>query len=166
MNYQNGKIYRLDCNITGEVYIGSTCQATVAKRMAQHVLGFKKWKKTGKGFVTSYQIIERGNYNITLIEAIQCNTKDELSAREGYFIRTMVCVNKNIAGRTKKECDKEYHQANREPRLEYMKEYSKDHYEANKAEIRAHHKEFRDANKDRINARRKELRAQKKNIIA
>jgi hypothetical protein len=45
MNYQNGKIYRIDCLSTGEVYIGSTCQPTLAKRLAEHVSSFKHWKE-------------------------------------------------------------------------------------------------------------------------
>ena len=68
MNYQNGKIYRIDCLTTGKIYIGSTCQPTAAKRLAKHVSGFKTWKKTVKGFVTSYPIIERDNCNISIIE--------------------------------------------------------------------------------------------------
>jgi hypothetical protein len=103
MNYKNGKIYRIDCLTTGEVYIGSTCQPTLAKRLAQHVSECKRWKSGKKVFVSSYPIIERDNYKISLVELIQCNSRDELIAREGFYIRTLDCVNKRIAGRTNKE---------------------------------------------------------------
>jgi hypothetical protein len=53
--------------------------------------------------MTSFQIIERDNYKISLIELFPCNLKDELSAREGYYIRNIKCVNKQIPGRTQKE---------------------------------------------------------------
>lgn len=153
MNYQNGKIYRIDCNITGEIYIGSTCQPTVAKRLAKHVNTFKTWKKTGKGFITSYPIIERDKYSITMIEAYPCNSKDELTSREGFYIRSMNCVNKQIAGRTQKD----YYESNKEHLLEQMKIYN----EANKERV----KELRDTNKEKISARRKELREANKEQI-
>ena len=35
VNYQNGKIYRIVCNTTDEVYIGSTV-ITLSKRLAKH----------------------------------------------------------------------------------------------------------------------------------
>ena len=100
VNYQNGKIYRIDCLSTGKVYIGSTTKETVAKRLAEHVSKFKQWK-AGKSNYTSFQIIEQGNYKITLIELYPCNSKDELSRREGFYIRSMECVNKVIPNRTK-----------------------------------------------------------------
>ena len=146
MDFQNGKVYRIDCLTTGEVYIGSTCQPTMAKRLANHVSTFKQWKRTGKGFITLYPIIERDNYKITMIELYPCNTKDELSAREGFYIRSMNCVNKQIAGRTQKD----YYESNKEHLLEQMKIYN----EANKERV----KELRDTNKEEISARRKELR--------
>jgi len=165
MDYQNGKIYRLDCNITGEVYIGSTCQPTVAKRLAHHVSSFKQWKKTSKGFLSSFSIIERDKYSITMIELYPCNSKDELHSREGFYIRSMVCVNKQIAGRTHKEWAND----NKEALLSYQKQYCKDnkvkikerlkqsyvdnkeyrldimhkYYEANKTEIRAKQNEYK-----------------------
>jgi hypothetical protein len=169
MNYQNGKIYRIDCLTTNEVYIGSTCQETVARRLTQHVSGFKQWKNTGKKYTTSYPIIERGNYNITMIELYPCNSKDELKSREGYFIRSMVCVNKQIAGRTRQdyyednkehilENKKDYYEVNKEHIIEKRREYCEDNYE----KILEYNREHYEANKDKINKKRREKYKQKK----
>jgi hypothetical protein len=169
MDYQNGKIYRIDCLSTGEVYIGSTCQPTVAKRLTQHVSGFKTWKNTGKKYISSYPIIERANYNITMIELYPCNSKDELKSREGYFIRSMVCVNKQIAGRTKQD----YYEDNKEHILEHKKDYyvankdqiiekNKKYCEANYEQILEYNRDYYEANKDIINAKRRERYKQKK----
>jgi hypothetical protein len=98
MNYQNGKIYRIDCLTTGEVYIGSTCETTILKRLAGHLSAYNRYKFSKKNFVMSFQIIERNNYKISLIEHYPCNSKEELLLREGYYIRSIKCINKCIPG--------------------------------------------------------------------
>ncbi len=35
-DYSKGKIYKIVCNTTGLVYIGSTCEPTLARRLAGH----------------------------------------------------------------------------------------------------------------------------------
>lgn len=157
MNYQNGKIYRIDCLTTNEVYIGSTCQPTVAKRLAHHVSTFKQWKRTGKGFITSYPIIERDNYKITMIESYPCNSKDELSSREGFYIRSINCVNKHIAGRSQKQWFEEH--------KEVLIERGKEYREANKEQISERKKEWREANKEKLIKQRKEYREANKEQI-
>ena len=55
----------------------------------------------------SCDIIDRGNYPIFLFENYPCNSRDELTTREGQIIRKYEheceCVNMCIAGRSKKE---------------------------------------------------------------
>ena len=43
------------------------------------------------------------NCKIYLVELYPCKSREELEAREGYYIRNYNCVNKIIPGRTKKE---------------------------------------------------------------
>ena len=110
-SYQNGKIYQIVCNVTGEIYIGSTCQPTIEKRLAKHITSFKSYKKGVGGYTTSFRILENNNYNIYLIENFPCETKYFLNKREGEVIREMKInelvsrdvVNKLIPGRTQKE---------------------------------------------------------------
>ena len=86
VNYTFGKVYKIVCNETGEIYIGSTTQPTLAMRLATH----KQQSNTCK----SRQIIERGDYSIILIENYPCNNRDELHGRERFYIDTICCINK------------------------------------------------------------------------
>ena len=105
-NYKDGKIYKIVCNITDECYIGSTTEPTLARRLSGHVGSYKSWKAGKNKKVRSYDIIDRGDYKIYLIESYPCNSKDELISREGEIIRqnrmSCECINYSTPGRTKK----------------------------------------------------------------
>ena len=45
VNYKLGKIYAIECNVTGQKYIGSTCEPTLAKRLTKHVGSYKCYLK-------------------------------------------------------------------------------------------------------------------------
>ena len=113
--YQNGKIYKLVCNITGKVYIGSTCKKLLSQRLTGHVSDFKRGKENDRHKMSSFEIIEGNNYYIELIELVPCSSKDELIVRERFHIKNNACVNihRNL-GMTKygKEYDKEYYKNN------------------------------------------------------
>ena len=85
INYQLGKIYKIDCNVTGKVYIGSTCEPTLARRLAGHVGNYKRYLKGTYSYVSSFEVLVSGNYDIVLIESYPCNSKDELHARERHY---------------------------------------------------------------------------------
>ena len=53
VNYEKGKIYKIVCNTTGEIYIGSTTKQTLAQRLSQHVSQYKRCENKTK----SYDII-------------------------------------------------------------------------------------------------------------
>ena len=94
-NYQNSKIYKIVDNTNNNIYIGSTTKPLLSQRLAQHCYSYKSWiKGYGRKF-TSYDIIVNGNYDIVLLELYPCNSKDELYAREKYYIQNNNCVNKN-----------------------------------------------------------------------
>jgi hypothetical protein len=141
VNYSQAKVYKIVDNTNGNIYIGSTCEPTLARRLAGHVTHYNRYLNCGKGsYYTSYQILENRNYDIILLET--CNnvtTKDELMARERYYIETLTCVNKVIPLRT----DKEYRIANKEKRAEQNKKWE----EANKDKVIKRHKIYRDAHK-------------------
>jgi hypothetical protein len=138
VNYQLGKIYRIVDFTDDNVYIGSTCEKTLAHRLAKHVQDYKRYINEKFHFVTSFKILENNNYDIQLIEAFPCNSRDELHQREGYHIKnTPNCINKCIPGRTKKDSDKQY-------------------YENNKVIISVKCKQYYDDNKDKINEQRKQ----------
>lgn len=117
VNYSLGKVYKIVCNVTGECYVGSTCQKSLALRLATHK------SSTNKSY--SKRIIERGNYDIVLLEDVCCQNKDQLHARERYWIDNTICINKGKP-LTEEERD-QYGKKWREAHPDYMKEWFASH---------------------------------------
>lgn len=146
-NYNNGKIYRIISYNSGRQYIGSTCQK-LSSRLSGHRRSYNTYiKGNTKTYCTSYKIIEDGNYKIELIINYSCNSKEELTAKEGEYIRQLKCVNNIIPGRTRKQ----HYEDNKEKLLKKSKNY----YEKNKEEIKKKHKIYRENNKERLLENRK-----------
>ena len=136
VNYQEGKIYKIVCNVTGLVYIGSTCEPILARRLAGHRKHFNEYLKTKDNFMTSVKVLENGDYSIILLEKCPCNDRMELLKRERHYIETNECVNKLIPSRTKKEYREDNkselklkYLENREKHLERYQEYYKENKE-------------------------------------
>lgn len=111
-----GKIYKLVCNKTGLVYIGSTKQK-LTRRLSKHVYTYKK------GLTNSSRlVIEGGDYKIELIEEVEF---ENLLVRERYYIENTECVNMVIPSRTPKE----WRENTKEKKKEYDKKYNKDNRE-------------------------------------
>ncbi len=134
VNYNNGKIYKIEPIGVGEegnVYIGSTSKPRLCDRMSSHRSAYNKWKQDGKSFYTAFDIFDRygvDNCHIVLVESVACNTKDELLAREGFYIKSMPCVNKTILTRTRKEYVADYSPEKKQKWLiEYPKQYRETH---------------------------------------
>jgi Uri superfamily endonuclease len=119
VDYQNGKIYKIECTTTGDTYIGSTTKP-LDQRLQSHVEDYEKDKSGWKvGYLTSYRVLKNQTYQITLLESVSCDSKTELLAREKHHIVSNNCVNKHIPTRTRAE----YRQDNKDKILEYAKEY-------------------------------------------
>ena len=94
VNYEEGKIYKIVCNKTGLIYIGSTTKHYLSDRLNEHSSRYKHYKDgKEKTKSTSYKIIDNGDYDIILIENYPCNSKDELRARERFYIDQFECIN-------------------------------------------------------------------------
>ena len=95
-----------------------------------------KYDSLNKPTIFFYQHIDDwDNWYIELFEKFPCNSKEELNKREGEIIREIGTVNKQIAGRTKKE-----------------------YYEDNKDKMKQHYKEYQEKNKDTIAEKNKKYR--------
>ena len=114
-DYSQGKFCMIEpiCeHEEGEVYygsIGSTIQKYLSTRFAGHVAQYKFWKNGKCHFTASFKLLEKygiDNCKIVLVESFPCHTKYELEAREAYFIREKLCVNKVVPTRTKKNLQK------------------------------------------------------------
>jgi hypothetical protein len=134
VNYSKAKIYKIVDNTTDMIYIGSTVK-TLSQRLGQHKASYKLYLDGKYNFITSFKILENGNYDIILLEEFKtCENKMQLNARERYYIESLPCINKVIPGRTQQEYE------------DYQKEYR----ETNKDKIKEQNKAYKKANKDKI----------------
>ena len=172
-DYSYGKIYKIWTENSDDIYIGSTVQ-TVSMRMSDHRRHYKIFLKTGKGYCSSYILLEQGNIHYELIEKYPCENKQQLCKREGHWQKKLKCVNMLIAGRTKKGWHldnpnyyKEYHEKNKLKIAKQKKEYNqknklkiakqkKEYRQKNKEEISKHQKKWYEKNKEKILKRRNE----------
>jgi uncharacterized protein YdcH (DUF465 family) len=149
-DYQLGKIYKIVCNVTGLIYIGSTCQKYLTSRLAQHKLGYTKYllDTTNKN-LTSYEIIKNNDCNIILIEKYPCNDNIELRQRERYYFDLFDCVNKvkpYVSTTERIEINKDYYSKNKVEKIKKQKIYTTN----NKDEISIYQKKYRTENKEQL----------------
>lgn len=129
IDYSKGKIYRLLLN--DEEYIGSTT-SLLCVRKAQHKCCFMRNKngKAYEGKTSSYNLFEKGQPEIILIENYPCKTKEELLKRE----REVMEERKNLGIKiinfsTPTQSAKERYERDKPARLEKIKDYYKNHKE-------------------------------------
>jgi ribosome-interacting GTPase 1 len=128
--YENGKIYKIHpiCNHDeSDIYIGSTSENYLSVRFSRHKSAYK-YKKIA---TSSFKLFDKygiENCVITLLEPVNCRSKEELLARERFYIQSMKCVNKSIPLRK----NNEYTKANKEK----IKQWKKEYYELNKDKIK------------------------------
>ena len=115
--------------------------------MAYHRNGYKSWKegKNNSRFVSSFILFDKygiDNCPIYLLESVDAKSYDELLAREGYFIKTLKCINKNIPSRTPKEW--------RDENKEIFKEKFDIYYKNNFDKISMQKKEYKKWNEEKF----------------
>jgi len=166
-----GAIYAIRSHQTKDIYIGSTIQP-LCKRFSDHKTKYKYYINGKTVCCSSYEIIQYGDAYIELIELVEFNEKTELYAREGFHIRTMDCVNKKIAGRTRKELMIDNKEINKQKRInnrEKRKQYlinNKEHIKEQRQKYCLNNKEKRRQyilnNREKINEQTKQRRQLKK----
>ncbi len=107
-DFNNSKIYKIVSHQTDKIYIGSTT-SRLSKRLTEHKSDYKRYLNGKHHYVTSYEVVKYDDCDIILLESVECNSKDELRARERYWIECSDCVNKCIPNRT----DLEYRKDNK-----------------------------------------------------
>ena len=119
MDYKNGNIYQILNNVNDDVYVGSTTQP-LCKRLYKHKSNSEKLVECKAPLYELMREIGKDIFYVELIELYPCNNREELRAREGYYIRERGSLNKVITGRTQQEWrntteyDKQYHVKNKE----------------------------------------------------
>jgi hypothetical protein len=140
-DYKEGKIYTIRSPNTDKYYIGSTTQP-LHKRFYKH----KKTYENGTNTTTATLVLEYVGAYIELLELCSCNSRDELSKREGELQREHKdkLVNKNTASITPEE----------------FKEYQTKYHQENKERLAIEMKKYRDNNKEK-NLKRREANREK-----
>ena len=151
VDYSKGKIYailekgvKLE-DADGKVYIGSTAHY-LAMRFGGHISEYV----SGDAHCMSKELFEEygvDNCEIILIEDYPCKTKRELNTREGQHQRTIKCVNKVIAGRTKEQYAVE--------RRDFILQQKIVFYNTHKEAILAQQKEYTEKNREVVLARKR-----------
>jgi len=106
VNYSNGKMYKIEPTVPHppeDEYYGATTKQYLCQRWGGHTGDYNRKKEkqtTAKILFDKYGV---DNCRIVLLELFPCQSRDELSAREGFFIRNNPCVNKLVSGRSKQE---------------------------------------------------------------
>jgi len=83
---KTGLIYFIFCEETGDRYIGSTFELTVARRMTTH--------RAKSNTCVSKQIIDRNNYSYGLLETLEVTSRDELRMCERKWYDKLPNINK------------------------------------------------------------------------
>lgn len=135
-----GKIYKLVGY--GLTYYGST-NSSLGTRKSHHKNCYKRFLEGKDNRNTALDILEKGDdWDIFLVEEVE--DEDQLLKREGFYIKNNECVNKRVAGRTKKE----YYEDNEEKIKAYKSKWAKDNRERLKQKYHE--------NKEEINRKRRE----------
>ena len=142
--YQNAKIYKLTVPDGSLVYYGSTVQY-LRKRLHHHKENWEKYKKGKKGCIMSFKLFETGlKVDIFLVEQFPCNDKEQLRARERFFIENNECVNKVVPGRSYQE----WYQENKEEIKEKVRNYRNENYEV----VRIREQDYNQNRRDKTKA--------------
>jgi hypothetical protein len=151
-NYQLGKIYKITSDQTDKIYVGSTTRVRLSERMSEHRRDSIKENRAGKN-VSSKEIMKYGDAKIILIETYPCNSKDELNAREQYYIELYktVCVNKQKAYVLDKKLNKiQNHVKYYNEHKEEIKQKVKTYYENNTEKINDTKRKYNIENKEKM----------------
>ena len=139
-------VYKI-CSPLGDLkYIGST-GLLLNDRLTHHHYAYNAWKR-GSFKTSSADLFEAYGVEACVIELIEmCNTKEESLAREGFYQRTTVCVNKRIETRTQQE----YRESHKEETAASAKAY----YETHREEKAVYAKAYQESHKDEISVTKK-----------
>ena len=150
-DYQNSKIYKLVSNKTSDIYIGS-CLMRLSTRLCNH-------KNIANTTVSKKLFINEAIITIVLIENFPCNNKNELKARELYYITTNNCINVNkpfvceIPFSNIKAWNKEYQKEYYAINAEHLKSKAKEYQQANPDKHNSNQKKYDDSHKEQRRAR-------------
>tara|TARA_X000001036_G_scaffold426862_1_gene454759 strand:+ start:1636 stop:2286 length:651 start_codon:yes stop_codon:yes gene_type:complete len=168
-----GTVYSITCNETGKVYVGATTIG-LNQRISSHVCLCNRYDRGETvSNCSSFDIIRKGNYKITVLEHLEFTHKSELHQRERHFIAELGAINTmrrpNITKEEKNDTVKEYRhtEVGKERKAQYDKKYregpareellakKREYHHANKEAIAEKSKAYREANAEAIKEKKK-----------
>jgi len=152
--YPDAKIYEIRSLNTGESYIGSTTRK-LSKRMYEHLLDYKNWKKNGESYVSSYKVLEAKNCFSFVLERFPVNSKRELQ-----WILGIKCVNEKLPYITK-----EHFQSERKATEKAYRQSDKGKEIRKKANLLEHSKALRKAYKKSEKGKLSNNRRQRRRVV-
>jgi len=167
-----GTIYKITCNETNEVYIGSTKNG-IERRLKEHKNSYNGYMKGNKKYLSSFEIVKFHSAKIETISIHYDVSKMQLHKFERIAIESFEnVVNLVIPTRTMKEyrieekqtiaeTNKKYKANNKEKIVEVNKQY----YQRNKEKILEERNKYKANNKEKIaEARKKYYQSNKEKI--
>ena len=170
-SYNSSKIYRIEPTVPhddNEIYIGSTTAERLCQRFAKHKSSYKMFKK-GMSRVSVYELFDKygvDNFEIILIESVNAKSRDELHAREGYYIKNTMNVNKVVAGRTDQQYKKDNKEMIREQDRLYRIRNDEIIKERNKVYCQAHPDKIKEAKMKWVKNNGEKIKCQCGSVIA
>ena len=144
-DFSNGKIYKLVSTKTDDVYIGS-CVIKLSARLSIH-------RHISNKCVSKKMFADNAIITICLIESYPCKSKNELKARELFYITSMKCININKPFITDlKYTDEGYYALYREERADEIKAYQSAYKLEHIDEIKAYQSAYNLEHIDEIKA--------------
>jgi hypothetical protein len=158
-DFSKSQIYKIVHVGFNLCHIGSTVEK-LHVRMVRHRSHYKSYLKGQHNYVSLFKIFDEygvDNCKIYLIENYPCQSKEELTAREGEHQKNTECVNKRMEGRTMKQ----WCQDNKETISMKKKTY----YQDKKPDLQKKNKEYYEDKKEDISLQRKERRKNNPELI-
>ncbi len=149
-DYSKSKIYKIACNTTGKIYIGSTTQP-IQERFRQHKSHYKSFKNGRKNYCGSFEIVENDNCEISVVLTFSCESNSELLKKEQEILMQYPEAVNKIRAFASDEVRRE--QA-RIGSSNWRKNHPERKKESNRIYCDAHREEVRKSNRDRNRYRR------------
>ena len=148
---RTGTIYKVQCRVTGKVYIGGTTIG-IERAMKNKIKLFEKYSLNNtKRYFSIFEVLAYNAYNVTILDEVPHLTNDEAFRKlhRKYLEQYNNIVNKQIPARTMKEYRRDYndyYKQYRQVNRDYFRQYHKKYYENNKEKLSNYTKEYRRRN--------------------
>ena len=140
LSLRTGTIFKLQCQVTGKVYIGRTT-IDIEKAIQNKVKLFEKYAlNETKRYFSVFEVFTYNHFNVTILDEVQHLTNEDefRKLHRKYLEQYDNVVNKQVPARTMKEYRRDnnaYYKQYRQVNRDYFRQYHKKYYENNKEKL-------------------------------